>query len=295
MGPDTGFGIRDTGQAMLSHDLIGTICALTAALFWGSGDFTGGWATRRTSQFHVLVISALSGITVLLLSATLWRESWPSTSTVVWAALAGISGTVGIAALYHALSLGRAASVAPTAAVVSVVLPVIFSAFTEGWPTVERLAGFVLAFFGIWLVCKPSAGRGVSRPELGAAVLAGIGFAGFFILIAQVEPGAVFGPLIVTRSVELTIAVMLLRARGSYLPRLKAHPAALLAGLLDAGGNVFYLLAQGLTRLDVAVVLSSLYPLTTVLLARFILKEKITRVQWIGALGCLLAIELILI
>jgi drug/metabolite transporter (DMT)-like permease len=280
---------------MFSDDLIGIISALTAALFWGSGDFTGGWATRRASRFHVLVASALSGIIVLLLSASLWRESWPSTSTVAWAALAGISGTVGIAALYHALSLGRAASVAPTAAVVSVVLPVIFSGVTEGWPEAARLAGFVLAFFGIWLVCKPSAARGVSRPAQGAAVLAGIGFAGFFVLIAQVEPGAVFGPLIVARSVELTIAVLLLRARGLSLPRLRAHPAALVAGLLDAGGTVFYLLAQGLTRLDVAVVLSSLYPLTTVLLARFILKEKVTRMQWIAALVCLLAIELIVI
>jgi drug/metabolite transporter (DMT)-like permease len=280
---------------MLSRDLIGTLSALTAALFWGSGDFTGGWATRRTSQFHVLVVSALSGIAVLLLSASLWRESWPSTGTVGWAALAGISGTVGIAALYHALSLGHAASVAPTAAVVSVVLPVIFSGFTEGWPKAPRLAGFVLALFGIWLVCKPSAGGGASRPGLGAAVLAGVGFAGFFVLIAQVEAGAVFGPLIVARSVELMIAVLLLRARGSSLPRLRSHPAALVAGLLDAGGNVFYLLAQGLTRLDIAVVLSSLYPLTTVLLARFILKQKIMRVQWIGAAVCLLAIELIVI
>ena len=178
---------------------------------------------------------------------------------------------------------------------VSVVLPVIFSGVTEGWPEAARLAGFVFAFFGIWLLCKPSSGREVSRPALSAAVLAGIGFAGFFVLIAQVEPGAVFGPLIVARSVELAIAVLLLRARGLSLPRLRAHPAALVAGLLDAGGTVFYLLAQGFTRLDVAVVLSSLYPLTTVLLSRFILKEKITPVQWIAALVCLLAIELIVV
>ena len=281
---------------MLSQDLLGIISASTAALFWGSGDFTGGWATRRTSQFHVLVVSALSGIAVLLLSASLWRESWPSAATVAWAALAGISGTVGIAALYHALSVGHAASVAPTAAVVSVVLPVLFGGFTQGWPEATKLAGFVLALFGIWLICKPSAGgRGTPRPGLGAAVLAGIGFAGFFVLIAQVEPGAVFGPLIITRSVELAIALLLLRARGSSLPGLSTNPAALVAGLLDAGGNVFYLLAQGLTRLDVAVVLSSLYPLATVLLARLILKEEITREQWIGAAVCLLAIELIVI
>jgi drug/metabolite transporter (DMT)-like permease len=280
---------------MLPDDLIGIISALTAALLWGGGDFSGGWATRRASQFHVLVVSALSGIIVLILSASLWRESWPPAGTVAWAVLAGISGTVGIASLYHALSLGHAATVAPTAAVVSVVLPVIFSGVTEGWPEAARLAGFVFAFFGIWLLCKPSSGREVSRPALSAAVLAGIGFAGFFVLIAQVEPGAVFGPLIVARSVELAIAVLLLRARGLSLPRLRAHPAALVAGLLDAGGTVFYLLAQGFTRLDVAVVLSSLYPLTTVLLSRFILKEKITPVQWIAALVCLLAIELIVV
>lgn len=278
---------------MFSADLIGVFMALTSAAVWGSGDFSGGLASRRSHPFHVLALSALSGMVILVACAGLWREGLPGMGSVVWAALAGVSGALGVASLYRALSLGNAAAVAPAAAVVSAALPVVFGLFTQGLPGTLRLAGFGLALPGIWLVSRATAGSPASRQGLGLALLAGTGFAGFFILIAQVEPGAVFTPLIVARAVSLATAMLLLAARRLPMAGAGANPAALLAGVLDAGGNVFYLLAQQYTRLDVAVVLASLYPAATVLLARLVLDENVSRGQWLGAGVCLAAIVLI--
>ena len=100
------------------------------------------------------------------------------------------------------------------------------------------------------------------------ACLAGVGFGGFFILLGQVEPGKVFTPLLIARVVALCVALLMLLIYRMSLPRLTSNPMALLAGVLDVGGNVFYLLAKQFVRLDVAAVLASLYPVTTVILAQ---------------------------
>ena len=279
---------------MLSADLLGILFGLTSAVVWGVGDFSGGFATRRSNQFHVLALSALSGIVILLVFAVLRDESLPSLNSTLWAMLAGAAGALGLAALYRALSLGQAASVAPTAGVIGAALPVGFSAFTEGPPSIERLIGFALAFLGIWLVSQTSLqDRGVSRQGFVLACVAGVGFGGFYIFIAQVERGLIFTPLIVSRGITFCTAILLLRFRRLPWISLTSNPMAFVAGVLDAGGNVFYLLAKQFTRLDVAAVLSSFYPASTVLLAYLVLKETMTRTQWLGVALCLGAIALI--
>ncbi len=279
---------------MPSNHVLGVLFALASALVWGSGDFSGGLATRRASQFHVLALSAFSGVMVLVIGAVLRGEHIPSPLSAFWAAGAGLAGAVGIACLYQALSLGQAANVAPTAGVVSVAMPVLYGALSEGWPGNLRVAGFALAVAGIGLVSKSSsAADGSARRALWLALLAGLGFGGFFILIAQVEPGLVFTPLVVARSVSLGLALVLLLIRRMPLPALNSSPIALLAGVLDAGGNIFYLVAKQFTRLDVAVVLASLYPVSTVLLAWLLLKQKVAGVQWLGAGLCMVAVVLI--
>lgn len=281
---------------ILPANLLGILLALTSAAVWGSGDFSGGFATRKTSQFQVLALSALSGIGILVVCALIWRESLPSRMGAIWAMLGGAAGALGMASLYKALSMGNAASVAPTSGVIGAALPVAFSIISQGLPGTTRLAGFFLAFIGIWLVSQTKAGEGrVSRQGFILACLAGIGFGVFFIMIAMVDPGKIFSPLIVARSVTFGIALILLWSNRLPLPALNANPIALLAGVLDAGGNVFYVLARQFTRFDVAAVLSSLYPATTVLLASLLLKERISRAQWFGVAICLAAIALITI
>ncbi len=280
----------------LQGEWLGIFFALTSAVVWGSGDFSGGLATRRHNQFQVLVWASFSGILVLAACAVLWGETFPSQQGILLAILGGASGAVGVAALYRALSMGHTASVAPTAAVIGAAMPVGFSIFTEGLPAVSRLAGFGLAFLGIWLVSLPAAAeRGVSRQGFLLACLAGVGFGGFFILIGQIEPGKVFTPLIVARAAALATALVLLGTARLPLPSPFANRIALLAGALDAGGNIFYVLARQFTSLDVAAVLSSLYPAATVVLAAVLLKERASAKQWVGAALCLLAIIFITI
>jgi drug/metabolite transporter (DMT)-like permease len=280
----------------LPASLLGVIFALTSACVWGGADFSGGFATRRSNQFQVLALAALSGMLILAICAVLWRESFPGGQSIVLAMLGGLAGAVGLAALYRGLSMGYVASVAPTAAVIGAALPVLFSILFEGTPSTAHLAGFALALLGIWLVSRPSTGdTAISRQGFLLACLAGLGFGGFFILIGQVEPGKIFVPLIVARAVEFCTAVLLIRFNRLSFPSLASNPFGLLAGMLDAGGNVFYLLARQFVRLDVAAVLSSMYPVTTILLAGLVLKEKVTRSQGIGILICLLAIALIVI
>jgi drug/metabolite transporter (DMT)-like permease len=278
----------------LPINALGVIFALTSAVVWGGGDFSGGLATRRANQFHVLAVSALSGMVVLFVAAALRREAFPSSADVIWALSAGLAGAVGLAALYRALSLGQAAIVAPTSGVLGAALPVAFGVLTNGAPAPTRVAGFVLALLGIWLVSGSASNKqAFSESSFLLACLAGLGFGGFFILIALVAPGAIFTPLILARAVELGVALVMIRATRLSFPSFTTNPIALLAGVLDVGGNIFYVLARQFVRLDVAAVLASFYPASTVILAGLLLKEKMSGRQGVGVAICLLAIILI--
>ena len=281
---------------MLPSNILGILFALTSAIVWGSGDFTGGYATRRSSQYQILAVSALSGLIVLVIAALISRETFPSVRGALWSMLAGASGALGIAAFYRALSIGHNATVAPTAAVIGAIFPVVFNIFTVGFPSTIQMIGFGLAFAGIWLVStNQSSDVAVPRQAFVLACLAGIGFGGFFISIGQVDQGKIFTPLIIARSLTFCTGIVLIKLNRQIIPALTANPLALLAGVLDAGGNLFYILAKQFTRLDIAAVLASLYPASTVILAAIILKEKITHLQVIGVLVCLGAIGLITI
>jgi drug/metabolite transporter (DMT)-like permease len=278
-------------------NFLGVLFALVSAVSWGSGDFTGGVAARRSNPFFVLLLSSLSGIVILLVCALLWRETFSSLNSVLWAAAAGVSGAFGMAIFYRTLSLGHPARVAPVTAVIGVMLPVGFGIFTDGLPGMARLVGFAIAMLGIWLVSQSSSQQEgqISRLEFILASLAGMGFGGFFTLLAQVEPGKIFMPLVVCRCAAFCTALLVLLISRKPIPSLLSNPLALFAGVLDMGGNLFYLLAKQQTRLDVAVVLASLYPAATVFLACILLKEKLSLNQWLGIGFCLLAIVLIVL
>ena len=278
----------------MSSHLLGVVLALGSAVVWGSGDFSGGLATRRMDAFHVLAVVSLTGVLLLCAIALVIGEPLPNLTTVWWAMSGGLSGALGIAALYKGLSLGNAAGVAPTSAVIGAVVPVAFAGATEGLPQLPQMAGIVIAIGGIWLVTRPPGGsRPMSRQQVTLAILAGLGFGGFFILIAQVPDGEVFAPLTVARFTSLVAAGAVIVARRGSLLAVRPRPIAIIAGVLDAGGNVLYLMAKQFTRLDVAAVLASLYPATTVILASIILKESVSRPQWVGVLVCIAAVALI--
>ena len=271
----------------------GIAFALGAAFSWGGADFAGGIASRRISSIAVLLLSRIALLAVLTTLAVVLRDPFPSPTSIAWAAAAGASGSLGIAALYRGLAIDHSALVVPTGGVVGAGIPVMFAATFEGVLPAAQQLGLVVGLLGIFLVSRSgSSGAGVS-PGLKMGLLAGIGFGGFFLCLAQVEAGAVFTPLAIAGCAGLTVSLLVAVAARIPLPSPTKHPLALLAGVLDATGAVCYLLATGWIRIDVAAVLSSLYPAIAVLLFRLVLNEPVRVWQWVGLALCVLAIALI--
>lgn len=267
--------------------------ALAASLSWGAGDFSGGVATRRAKVLSVVITAHAIGLILLIALALIWSEPFPTTLDIFWGSVAGLAGAVGVVAFYQSLSVGRMGIIAPITAMLSAAVPVLFGVFFEGLPGPLQLIGFVLALIAVGLISGLGVVKG--RPKgLGLAFLAGLGFGSFFILISQVSHGAIFWPLASARltSFLFLLAVILIR-RQKVLPKMSVLPVVFLAGALDVAGNVFFVLATHAGRLDVAAILSSLYPAVTVLLASIFLKERVTRLQTIGIIVALVAIPLI--
>ncbi len=269
------------------------LLGVASAASWGAGDFSGGLASRRAPLFGVLVVGQLTGATLVAATVLVLSEPAPAAAAVAWAVAAGASGAVGLAALYRGLAVGRMAIVAPVSAVLSAAIPVAWGMTDEGLPPAPKLAGFALALAGIWLVAR--AGEiGEGRAGLALAIAAGLGFGGFLVLMHRAAQGGTFWPLAAARgtSVALALSVALARRRA-WVPARGAVPLVLLSGAFDAGGNAFFVLAVQAGRLDVASVLSSMYPASTVLLAALLLRERVTRPQGAGIAAVLAAIALI--
>src|SRR5947209_15362461 len=277
----------------MSRAFATVIFGLAASLCWGSGDFNGGLASRRANASSVVIAAYAVGFVLLVVLALIWKEPFPAPLDITWGGLAGLAGAIGLIAFYSALSIGRMGIAAPISAVLTAGLPVIFSAFTEGLPGLLQLGGFLLALLAITLISRPERSKG--RPEgIGLALLAGCGFGCFFILISRVTPSATFWPLAVARCTAILFLLIAVRIRQQpVLPTLTVAPLILLAGVLDSIGNAFFVLAAHAGRLDVAAILSSLYPAATVLLAALLLRERVTRIQGIGILLALIAVPLI--
>lgn len=275
---------------------LGILSALAAALTWGGADYLGGFVARRLKSFQVLLLIALGGLAIVLILALAAGESWPSPSGLLYATVAGISGSLGITALYRGLTLGNTAFVAPLAAIIGAAVPVLYEIGRGNPPSPAQLSGFILALSGIWLVSRNEHEHPSARfAGWGLATIAGFGFGGFFVLIARAANDGVFTPLVVVKCVTILMALLVLAFQRERPPSPLRHPLALLGGLLDASGNALYVLATQLTRLDIAAVLASMSPAVVVLLARTVTHETITRWQWLGVGVCLASIALITI
>lgn len=266
---------------------------LASAASWGAGDFTGGLASRRTHVFSVTTVAFGAGAVLLVALALVTGERLPSRSDLGWAVGVGLMGPVALAALYRALAIGRMGVVAPLTAVLAAAVPVLIAAFLEGPPAWPKLLGFGLAMLAVWSVSRPEGESGPS-PGAGLALLAGFGFGAFYVMMDQIGDGAVLWPLAAARAVACLVTIAFAAVnRRPWLPTRGLLPLVLGSGALDVGGNVFYLMAAQIGRLDVAAVLSSLYPASTVLLARLVLRERVSRGQGLGVAAALAAIALI--
>lgn len=269
------------------------ILSLAAAVSWGGADFSGGIASKRSNVYGVVLIAHAVGLIFTVAVALLWRDPWPGAQSMLWGFVAGISGGVGLAALYRSLAVGTMGINAPVASVVTGTLPVAFTFVTLGLPGRAQLGGFVLALLAIWLIALPAGGLG--RPKgLGLAILAGCGFSGFLVCIKLAGTTTKFWPLVSARLASLLLMLVVVAwMRKDWRPQKSSWPAMVFCGIFDSLGNFLFVYAATRGRLDVAAVLSSLYPASTLILARIFLKERIAKLQAVGIALSLAAVALI--
>jgi drug/metabolite transporter (DMT)-like permease len=267
--------------------------SLTTVGVWGTSDFLGGVGARRANAFLFTALVHVSGLVAMGTIALVTHAQFPGTSSLLWSLIAGSLGGICLALFYRALAAGNMGLVAPVAAVLSAAIPAIVTAFAQGFPGYRHVFGFILAGIGVWLISRSEGGAG--RPKgLGMAVLSGVGFAGFYLCIHQAGNASALWVATCSRCASLlfTTAFVLFGRQLRSVPAPVLGIAAV-AGILDITGSVVFIRASQIGRLDDAVVLSSLYPAITVLLARIFLHEHFSRARTIGMVAAIAAVPMI--
>jgi len=298
---------------------MGVILGLLAGVTYGAADFIGGLASRRSSTLSVVVISQLSGLVVLLVLLPVLPAAAPSRSDLTWGLLAGLGGAAGITLLYRGLAIGRMSLVSPVTAVVAAIVPFAAGLLARERPSLLALIGVAIALIAVVLVSttdmpgEPASnaapglvGLPVQRntanavrtwwlqPGLIEAVLSGVGIGIFYVLIARTSHHAGLWPLACSRSASMGILVAIaLASKRSLIPQRDSVAAIIFAGIIDMLANALFLIATRFGMLSIVAVLASLYPASTVLLARVVLREKLSRLQLAGVACALVAIGLI--
>ena len=277
------------------------LLALSAAALYGTADFLGGLAARRANTLAVVVTSQGCGLTLLLLSLPLLPEATPAARDLVWGGAAGLIGGVGLALLYRALAVGRMAVVAPTTAVCAVLIAVATGVLRGERLGSLTMLGVALAIVAIVLVSQQRAAAGAVSvragalpPGVGLALVSGVAIGLFFVALAETDAGAGMWPLVAARAASVTLFTVIALVSGRPL-RLAAPVAriALVGGAVDVGATALYLLASRYGPLSVVVTLLSLYPASTVILARVVLGERLNGWQVTGVACAALAVTLI--
>jgi drug/metabolite transporter (DMT)-like permease len=279
-------------------DLAGTGLAVVAfglasAIAWGAGDFSGGFAGRRAPVLTVAIVVDLVGAAVMAVVALLIREPFPGPATAGLAVLAGLFAVAGIVGLYTGLAVGRMGVVAPVTGLLAAVLPVVVGFVGQGLPKAEVAAGIALALVAVVLVSRSEDPSG-RRSGIEYGLVGGIGLGFFNIAIGAFPEHLVAWPLAIIKVSAMIpiIGLVVARRRAWRIPR-AVMPIVLVGAIADLAGNGFYILATQAGRLDIAATLSSLYPVTTVILAIAILREHVTRTHLVGIVLAALAIVLI--
>jgi len=272
----------------LGSHFLSIIYSLGAALSFGAGNFAGGIATKKSPILLVIIFSQITGGLILFGLVLITDQALPGLYDIFLGCLSGLFGNFGLACLYKGLSKVKMGVVAPVSAVVSVVFPVIAGIYLQGLPANTQITGFALAIIAIWLLSGGGAKNTIALHELKLPFAAGLGFGMYFIIISQVSTNSILWSLVVARiALIMIIAPIVLikeaKKRYSNIILLKDNFLTIMfAGGCDAVGSMFFVMASKIGRLDISVIVTSLYPAVTVLLAWFILKEKLTKAQWTG-------------
>jgi len=276
--------------------LISIFLGLTSAIAWGAADFTGGLASRKTGARRTAFYGEVIGIVLIFIVALVLPQAFPTWDNWLLAMAAGALGTSGLVLLYYSMTKGLMSIAGPVSALLAAILPVIVGSFTESPPSLLTYLGFIFALAAIWFISQGHDGvKDILKhiSDLRLPLLAGIGFGMYFVLMHAATRTTIYWPMVASRLGGIVILVIYLSlSRETWKPNKAATSMILLNGFLDISGNLFFVLAGQVGRLDIAAVLSSLYPGSTVILAWIFLKERLSRTQWIGIATALVAIVL---
>lgn len=274
-----------------------------SALVWGAADFLGGLKSRKLALFAVMLFSQAAGVVPLWVAAAVRGEGPPGWDIVPWCALGAFAGTVGLAAFYRGLATGAMGVVAPISSSAAAI-PVIVGVASGERPGALQLAGIVVAIAGVVLVSwepspadeDPLAARPRSAATgTGLALIAALGFGFFFVGLDEASDRDLLWALVITRSIStgaLVIAAVAMRPAGLRIGAVDMRDVAIV-GVLDVAANALFAAGTTLGLVSVVSVLGALYPVTTIVLARFVLHERLRPTQRGGAAAALAGVALI--
>lgn len=285
------------------------IFGLAAALTYGAADFLGGLATRRTRVLTVVLLSQIAGSLFLAAAVPFFMDVPATGRALLWGGISGIAGAAGVAIFYQGLAIGRMGAVAPITGVGAATIPILFGLLTGERPGPLALGGVVLALVSVGLISasseaseSPASPHGTRTRQswmesgIAHALASGVAFGLFFILLDNAGDDTGMWPLLGVRAGSMaTIALALVLSHGWDRPPRSSAAIIVGSGLLDVSANLLYLLAAREGLLSIAAVLTSMYPASTLLLARVALKERFERTQVFGlavAVGAVTAIAL---
>jgi drug/metabolite transporter (DMT)-like permease len=262
---------------------VAALLALSGALLWGAGDFLAGLASRRLAVLAVLALSQAIGLVGVLLWVGLARDPFPGVGELAPAAAAGIAGAAGLAALYRGLAVGAMGVVAPISAA-SPIVPLAVDAARGVTPGALQWLGVALVLAGVaTLSWERSPGTSRFAAGAGLAVVAALGFGLFVVGIDAGSDESAPWAVVAARSasVAVVVAAAVLTSTSLRAPR-RLLPMLAGVGVLDAGANVCVAFATTHGTAGVVAVLSALYPVVTVVLARLVLSERLTLGRRVG-------------
>jgi drug/metabolite transporter (DMT)-like permease len=274
---------------------MGIVLGLLAAACYGAADFFGGLATRRSSMFAVAMLSQAVGF-VLLLAVLPFFPGHVSQQALVYGILGGICGGLGLALLYHALSIGKMGVVSPITAVLAAALPVAIGVVHGEHLSIWQSCGIGVALLAVVLISLSQEEGRFEFSTIGVreAIASGIVLGGFYVFLAQAGSRAGLYPLLFARfASSIFLFALALALRRGVVPARGSLLLIIVAGTIDMTANCLYILAVYAGYLSIAAVLTSLYPASTVFLARFVLGERLSIVQKAGVAIALAGVALI--
>jgi drug/metabolite transporter (DMT)-like permease len=257
---------------------VASFLALGAALSWGAGDFLGGIASRRIGVLAVLALSQAVGLAGVLFWVLIGGEAFPGVGKLLPAAAAGVSGLVGLAALYRGFAVGAMGIVAPISAAAPLV-PLTVDAAHGITPATMQWIGVAFVLAGVVALSREPSALGGQRLAAGASlsVVAALGFGGFIVGLDAGSDESAPWAVVAARSTSVALALLAVAVTSTSLraPR-PLLPVLVGVGVFDTAANVAVAFATTKGAAGIVAVLSALYPVVTVVLARFVLGERLS-------------------